>query len=263
MIPRLSIIIILALSTLCLPARAGSGTESGASLYNRANSLYAEGKYSEAVELYEEAISVGATDPRLEYNIANAYLKRDPMDIGRAILHYERARLHAPRDPDLLYNLEYANMLIKNKPPVAEKTYLQLGWEKSMSKITVKEAAISFSVIYFILILFITLAVISRSDGTTGVLKKAIVTMSILLVLTMPVLAGKVRGLSRQKAVVMESNTPLRSGPGAGNPELFTLSEGMIVYRRACRDDWCQASSPGGMAGWIPRNSIELVTPAD
>lgn len=238
---------------------AHAQSESAAALYNKANSLYEQGKYDEAIAEYTLAINSGAKDSRLEYNLGNAYLKKTPSDIGRAILHYERARLFDPRDPDLLYNLEFANSQIKNKPPVGDLTYFQITWGKLMRLSSRNESTAVFSVIYIILITLIIIRIFVRDDRKKLYINRAAMIVGIILILDIPLFAGKLRSDSNPEAVIIEQALKARSGPGETNPELFNLPAGVIVYRRECRGDWCHIEVPGGLAGWVAVNGIEPV----
>ena len=75
-----------------------------------ANQLYETGQYSQAVQAYQQLVDQGFTDSALFYNLGNAYFKDG--DYGRAIANYRRAQLLAPRDADIVTNLELARSRI-------------------------------------------------------------------------------------------------------------------------------------------------------
>jgi len=258
---RLNIIISIILLILFASLNLFAASESAAALYNRGNALYAQGLYGEAINAYLKASEAGARDSRLEYNLGNAYLKKNLPDPGRAILHYERARVLDPRDPDLLYNLEFAQSLIKEKSPIAERTYLQELWENSLARISANEVAAFFSLFLFLLCLFLSIRVVTRNDLTRRVAGWLFVISTALFILNWPIYFGKIRRLSEDRAVVIESNVIARSGPGESNTELFQLPVGTVVARKECRGEWCQASIKGGLAGWVPAKAIELIVP--
>ncbi len=259
MTQRFCAFFIIIIAVTCSDAYAA--VESAAALYNRANSLYAEGMYDKSIESYQMAAEAGVRDARLEYNLANAYLKNTPPDLGRAILHYERARLLDPRDPDLLYNLEFAKSLIKEKPPVYERTYIQERWDELLSRISMNEIAAGW-VILFNLSIFILIARVSvKKDRTRRMLRGLLILLSALLVLNMPLLVAKANRMGRDHAIIIEATLPAHSGPGESNPELFELSAGILVYRKGRREMWSQVAVPGGLSGWVPHEGIELVVP--
>ena len=75
----------------------------------RANTLYTQGQYAEAVEAYEAVLQSGLASGNVYFNLGNAYFKAG--QVGRAILSYERARRFLPSDPDLAANLGFARSL--------------------------------------------------------------------------------------------------------------------------------------------------------
>ncbi|MFQ5415033.1 MAG: hypothetical protein ACE5E6_11295, partial [Phycisphaerae bacterium] len=62
--------------------------------------------FQASAQSFAAVAASGVVNGRLEFNLANAYLKAD--DIGRAILHYRRAHRLMPRDPRLAENLKVA-----------------------------------------------------------------------------------------------------------------------------------------------------------
>ena len=54
------------------------------------NTAYAAGDFNSAAAAYESVLRYRISDPRVEYNLGNAEFRRG--NLGKAILHYERAR---------------------------------------------------------------------------------------------------------------------------------------------------------------------------
>jgi len=83
--------------------------------YNIAGSLYKQGKYEEAVDLYTKALN--STDINLEasshYNLGNTYFRMQ--DFQNAIKSYENSLNINPNDIDAKYNLELARKRLKEQ----------------------------------------------------------------------------------------------------------------------------------------------------
>lgn len=75
-----------------------------------ANQLFRSGDFAGAAAAYETILKNDGPRASVYYNLGNSYqsLKK----YGPAILAYERARILAPRDPDLLVNLELARKAV-------------------------------------------------------------------------------------------------------------------------------------------------------
>src|SRR6266404_5247545 len=71
--------------------------------FKTANQLYDAGKFAEAAAAYEK---IEPKTAYVDYNLGNAWFRQGKL--GLAILNYERARRLAPRDPDILANLKFA-----------------------------------------------------------------------------------------------------------------------------------------------------------
>jgi Flp pilus assembly protein TadD len=71
-----------------------------------ANQLYENGRYTEAVQAYQQLVDQSFRGSSLYYNLGNAYYKQG--DLGRAIVAYLRAEKLAPRDSEIRVNLDVA-----------------------------------------------------------------------------------------------------------------------------------------------------------
>jgi len=89
-----------------LAATGWTAAETPEELFELGNAAYEDNRFAEAIEAYQTVARYGIRDPRLEYNLGNAYFRMG--DLGRAILHYERARMLSPTDRDVRANLELA-----------------------------------------------------------------------------------------------------------------------------------------------------------
>ena len=90
--------------------------------FKAANALYDAGKFAEAAAAYEK---IEPKTAHVFYNLGNALFREDKL--GSAILNYERARQLAPRDPDILANLKFAEQRLGvddvNTPPGASRVF--------------------------------------------------------------------------------------------------------------------------------------------
>ena len=92
--------------------------------FRAANQLYDAGKFAEAAAAYEK---IEPKTAHVYYNLGNAWFRQGKL--GEAILNYERARRLAPRDPDILANLKFAEQRLGvdevNTPPRAIQRFLR------------------------------------------------------------------------------------------------------------------------------------------
>jgi len=254
---------LLAFLSLLLSASAALGaSQSAAALYNRANSLYSAGLYEQAIEFYLKAAGTGACDARLEYNLGNAYLKKPKREIGKAILHYRRASLLAPRDPDISYNLDFARSLAGNRLPLAETFYPAKLWNDMIAKVTLNELLATWTLAFNACLFCVIGYIIARKRRPKRLLKRFSMALGIVLIFTLPALATKFNHYNTDYYVVVHrGGLAARSGPGEDNPALFNLPEGTTVVENQCRGGWCQVATPGGLSGWVSADGVEPLFP--
>ncbi len=254
-------LLTILLAVLILPAAFGA-SQSAAALYNHGNSLYSKGSYERAIGFYLKAAASGACDPRLEFNLGNAYLKKEKREIGRAILHYRRASLLAPRNPDISYNLDYARSIVEEKMPRAETFFPAKLWNSALEKFTLNELSIAWTVAFNACLLCIIGYIIVRNYRAEKSLKPISIVLGIVLLLLLPALISKLDEYDTNYDVAVHAGGLIaRSGPGEDNPQLFNLPEGSVVVENQCRSGWCQVATPGGLSGWVPAEGVEPLVP--
>jgi tetratricopeptide (TPR) repeat protein len=75
-------------------------------IFYKAQSAYDDGRYAEAVVLYNKLLDQDINNTEVHYNLANACFKDS--DLPTAVWHYRKAWYNAPRDPDIRANLHFA-----------------------------------------------------------------------------------------------------------------------------------------------------------
>jgi tetratricopeptide (TPR) repeat protein len=73
----------------------------------KAEKLYANKNYKEAINAYETILNEGQVSYKLYYNLGNAYYKNN--ELGKAIYNYELANKLQPNNKDVKTNLRIAN----------------------------------------------------------------------------------------------------------------------------------------------------------
>lgn len=104
--------IIIAIAAVCLSAINLEAASTD--LLDKANKAYNEEKYTDAVKLYELAISSVGSSSDAYYNLGNAYYRTGKP--GKAVLAYERALRLDPTNSDARQNLEFVNSRLIDRP---------------------------------------------------------------------------------------------------------------------------------------------------
>ncbi|HSF16039.1 MAG TPA: tetratricopeptide repeat protein [Vicinamibacteria bacterium] len=232
--------------------------ESPREAFRRAEALYQEQRYDEAVEVYEAMRAQGIEDGALYYNLGNAYFKAGRL--GRAVLNYERARELMPGDPDVRANLAFASELVAESvepPPLPLIIRWAVDWYERLRPSTLARI---LSLSFLVGGAAVTLLLSQRFSGLH---------MPMLLALGVSVAAALAAGASllakldaeatRDDAIVLTENAYVRSGPGEASPRLAEIHEGLKVRVLSEREAWFQVELANGLNGWIPSEQVERI----
>ena len=254
----LSMKILLTLSVLLITLSIASAETAATRLFNKANQLYEEGKYKEAIAEYERIIDSGLENGHVYYNLGNAYFKNK--QLGRAILSFERARRLLPRDEDIRANLEHAMLLRADKIETPKPGWIAQLIIRFHNLFSLIEVTVIAWVLYIALCTLVVVFVLSRGRRIRSTLFHIGAVVLALLILAGGSLFFKIRAAeSTEIAVVMAPKVDARSGPGDEYTKMFTLHEGTEVKIRQSREGWHLISIPGGTGGWIEGEAVERI----
>lgn len=213
---------------------------------------YKSGDYADAAAQFESIAKTRVNNPDLFYNTGNAYLKAK--DIGRAILWYERAKKLSPADPDLKFNLAYAQSLLKDKKEpkfsVADILYF---WQGLVSLRWLQYASITLSFCFFI---WATVQKVRSRQIFSGI------GIFICLLFAGTTLAAGLeynRINSTQKAVILADQAGVRSGTMENATLLFDLHAGTRVRVLEKKDNYMKIRFAKDKVGWVACKNAEII----
>src|SRR5690554_4043205 len=132
-------------------------------LWEQANAYYTTEEFEKAASAYEQILQSGMTSAKLHYNLGNAYYKIG--DINNAILNYERAKLLAPQDPDIDFNLQLANQYVTTQIEALPLPFF-VRWNNRFTNLVSANTWAGISIATFILFLsMIALFIFGRTAG--------------------------------------------------------------------------------------------------
>jgi hypothetical protein len=214
-----------------------------------AGRAYDEGRFPEAVRLYEDLIRGGHVSMEVLYNLGSAHAGDGRL--GRAVLSYRKAWRLAPRDPDINANLRLA--LQAAGASEAELT----GAEIVFTRLSEREWAGVAMAAWWTTCLFLSLALL-RSERSIFLRAAAVAA-----VLAFAALLGlrTWRGFERHPELVVLDDTrnALQAPQDSASPR-FPLPEGSVVRAREYQGEWVRVSS-GQLTGWIRRADCAPVLP--
>lgn len=224
-----------------------------------ADSLYIQGDYLTAINMYEEIISNVGVSASIYMNLGNAYYKLD--EIAKAILCYERAYLLDPSDDDIRFNLELARSKTVDKVSVRNRMFLGVFFDRMANMLNISQWSVIVIVMFVLTMILGALFVISRKVAVKKVsfyLGLVTLVLSVLSYSFASIQKGKLE--NRNTAIIMEPSVTVKSTPSKSGTDLFIIHEGHKVdILDSSMKEWVQISLEDGNSGWIQYSSIEII----
>ena len=213
---------------------------------------YNQGDFKQAAIKFEALSKSNIKNPYLFYNIGNSYLKAN--DIGQAILWYERAKILAPHDPDLKFNLEYANTLVKDKKEDTMNIMdVLFFWDNLIALKTIQITAVFFSFVFFTWAAFRS---VKKQKIFSGM---GIFLISIFVLVTAITCMNYYKQSARQTAVIVQEQVAVRSGLTDTSTKLFDLHAGTKVSVEETKEGYLKILFSKGKVGWVKTKEAVII----
>jgi len=252
------------MATLIATAIVGPGWQAAApegrtpdDLFAVGNAAYEEERYDDAVAAYQKIPGFGLNDPRVLYNLGNAFFRLGRL--GPAILSYERALRLDPSDREARDNLELSRGLIRDRVGEPELQYPIRVVKETLEAIPTPSIAWVFLACAWAAAAAAGAIPLAGSWIRRRLLAYATVAIGLLALTAGASLLYRGRQDAAPIAIVLEDRIDVRSGPGEENTILFTVHEGTRLDLRNRLELWVQVSLPNGLSGWVPVAAIEQV----
>jgi len=220
-------------------------------LYNQGNSYYNSKDYQSAITCYEQALELGLNKD-IYYNLGNAYFKLNK--IGRAIIQYQRARLIAPRDNDIIDNLNFARNYRADKITILENPIGRL-LSQTFHYFSITESYLWAAIFFLVSAILISLDIIYQIRNLRFGLIFTLLTFLYFLITFMVWNSEK----SDIYGVITQSEVRAYSGPGEEYKEILIIHDGAEVKIRDERNGYYLTQLPGGIGAWVKSTTIKKV----
>ena len=228
------------------------------SLFQAANTSYAEGNYRVAGEQYEAILVRGFESGEVYYNLGNCYYNQE--NYPRAILNFERALLLDPGNDNIEHNLAKARIYTIDKIEEIPQFVIQ-RWINSVIILLHSNswAILGLSAFVFLLIMLLVYFL------STNVSRKR--AGFYLAVITLIISAGSYYLASKSKqlvvnsngAIVMNATVTVKGSPRDTGTDLFIIHEGTKVSIVNSLDNWYEIILSDGKQGWLRNSAIEPI----
>ena len=249
---------ILLIHIILLAGIAGLAGQTPEERYSRAGELYGSGDYSGAAAMYRQLWEEGYRSGDLLYNTGNAFFKSG--DNASAILFYERAKLLAPADEDIDYNLQIARSRITDRFETVPELFF-VRWFDFLSLLASTNTWAVVAFVMFLAALLLALVFLTKARARGRLVSFWLSIASLILAILMVSLAVRNNSLvnNNRKAVIKCSIVTGRSAPGETGNELFVLHSGTTVTVEQELGEYREVRLPDGNKGWIGSSCMEKI----
>lgn len=227
-------------------------------LIEKGNQQYINGDFEAAIESYKTVVDSGYESATLFYNLGNAYYKSNR--VTHAILYYEKAKLLAPNDDEINYNLELAKTYVIDKIDEIPELFL-VTWLKSFIEFFSVDQWAYISIASFIVALVLGLFYLFSQKYSLK--KLSFIFAIIFLVLSISTFSfastQKKQTIENTTAVVFAPTITLKSSPDISGTDLFVLHEGTKVTVVDQVGEWREIELSNGNKGWLKIGDIRMI----
>ena len=245
---------------ICL-ASFGAQTHASAaqqSFFEEGNQLYLSGDFSGALDRYLQIVDQGYGSAPLFYNLGNTYFKLG--DVGRSILHYERALRLDPRNADIRANLELARSLTTDDITPLPTFWIIRAWRWWVHLLPPTLLAGVVSVLYVLTLAGLTVGLLGRNAWVLIGRRTALVTTTLLILFGVNLIGQWLRVGQPEEAVILSEEVLVQSAPSDDRSlQVFTIHTGTKVRVDQLSGDWAEIVLEDGKVGWVKRDVFEII----
>jgi tetratricopeptide (TPR) repeat protein len=221
----------------------------GPSQFEQANRLYEQGKYREAISVYQNVIKTGANSAGVLFNLGNACFKAG--NLGQALFYYRRAELLAPRDPDIQANLRFTRDQVSGTSSIQ-----RAAWKRLIGYFTLNELTIGVAILFWIWM--ISLALLRYRPALMTSLRSFAVITGCLFAALLIILLLSFSHRRDRNAIVITRQVTVHLGPLPESQTAFTASDGTELKVHDERENWIQVSDRSNRSGWVQAERVML-----
>lgn len=224
----------------------------------RANQLYLDGSYEEAIIVYEKVLNSGYHSAALYYNLGNAYYRSNK--IPPSILNYERAALLSPGDHDIRFNLELARMHVRDRIEELPDFFINRWW-RNLRNLAGTGKWASISVFAFIIsLVMLSIFLVSSTVHIKKIFFWLFVGIFIFSILSFSLGLDQSNYIrNHNTAIVFSPVVSVKSSPDVNSTDLFIIHEGTKVWVEESLGDWLAVRLSDGNKGWLKKDVIEMI----
>jgi tetratricopeptide (TPR) repeat protein len=243
-------IAFLMLSNLMVMTAVFAAEES--ELLRQAEDLYLKAEFAEAAEKLETRAATGSADPRLLYNLGNAYFKSK--QLGPAMAAYVGALSLDPSDADLRANIRFAEKSLQDKlssfRPAKIDDYI-FFWVGMLNERT---SIFLISILVSLALLALSVQWFMEREWTALLVFKW--GASILALIGLSGQTWRSMNWEPMGAVITDLAEVYSAPTRQAGQKIFELHSGSPFWIKSTSGNWMQISISDGKTGWVQESDV-------
>jgi tetratricopeptide (TPR) repeat protein len=227
-------------------------------VFDKANTLYNEGKYADAISQYESILATKNHSAALYFNLGNAHYKLN--HIAPSIYYYEKALQLDPNDSDIKNNLALAkNMTIDAINIIPEGSLSKILNNTANSLTFDSWAKVSIGFVFCFVVLFLIYYFAYSSFRKRFAFLGSMATLFLMCVTLLFAFHKFNLDKLDKPAIVFAQESSVKNEPNSRSDDAFNLHEGTKVQVLDTVNNWKKIKLQDGKTGWISSVDIKAL----
>lgn len=229
-----------------------------ADLLQKANDFYSKDKFNEAIETYNQILKTNMESPEVYFNLGNAYYKTG--QYTQAILNYERAKLLAPDDEDISFNLQVVNQKVVDSIQELPGIFIVKWWNSIINSQSTDTWAFLSIVSFIVFLVMLGFYFFARTSDVKRITFWSGCFLILFTIFSWTFAAKQKNRLVKHTfAIVMQPTVTVKSSPSEKGTNLFVIHEGLKVKITDKLGEWIEIQLADGNKGWLQTESVERI----
>ncbi|MBT8220246.1 MAG: tetratricopeptide repeat protein [Bacteroidia bacterium] len=225
---------------------------------DEASELMKNGKYQEAIEMYQLVIESGQTSPELHYNLGVAY--HSQQKLGYALWHFLLAKKMGMGSAALEHNISLSREGRVDEIEIIEPFFLMRWWNNWRGML----GANTWAILSILLIISGAFGLslwrlhTERKKRKSGFIYGVLcLTLAVISALTS--ISTTRQYIHPEKAILLVKNIELRSAPDKESSAIMNIHEGIEVRQLDQIGEWVKVRLQNGQTGWILKSNLGYI----
>jgi len=223
-------------------------TQSTDSLFQLGNTYYENEQYETAASTYEQ-LENDYSHEYLYLNLGNSYYRMG--ELGNAVWAYEKAYSIAPRDQDIIYNLNFVRSQVRDRIIPPDNFFIFSLYTAFLDKTTILDISVLGGLLFIIIsIIYLMNSYLLIPEKLNSIINSTLILTLIFLIWVSVDKYWKFTDIN--EAIVISTSVDVRSAPiQRGENVVFRVHEGTKAQITAVESGWYEIILLDGKKGWL------------